>query len=194
LQGALPYSLPGDFASEANTSPAHAGPAQAVVSLTRQLAAFKAVISQVRVNETTPSVRRCARQGIIPKCQGEFYALISFSNFGSGRSRFWSHRRDQTAPGGTGVVQSTEGQDATNNKDTTTMTPAGSKATSTGTEPGTGMEDSVQGEGATTKQGMDDTKEGKGATNMGTPAGNAPGGTGVETGSQGEGSKDKTSN
>jgi hypothetical protein len=42
---------------------------------------------------------------------------------------------------------------------------------------------------------MDDTKEGKGATNMGgTPAGNAPGGTGVETSSQGEGSKDKTSN
>jgi hypothetical protein len=102
---------------------------------------------------------------------------------------------DKTAPEGTGVEQSTEGQGVTN-KDTSTGAPMGSKAGApTGTEPGTGVEDTVQGEGATTKQGMDDKKEGKGAADMGgSPAGNSPGGTGVETSSQGEGSKNKTSN
>jgi hypothetical protein len=105
-----------------------------------------------------------------------------------------AHAADKTAPEGTGVGQSTEGQGATN-KDTSTGAPMGSKTGApTGTEPGTGVEDTVQGEGATTKQGMDDKKEGKGATDMGgAPTGNAPGGTGVEPSSQGEGSQDKTS-
>jgi len=48
------------------------------------------------------------------------------------------------------------------------MAPMGSKDGScTGKEPGTGVEDSVQGESATNKQGMEDMKEGKGGTNMG---------------------------
>ena len=99
---------------------------------------------------------------------------------------------DNTAPGGTGVEQSTEGKGATD-KDTSTMAPMGSKTgASTGTEPGTGVEDSVQGEGANNKQGMDDMKEGKGATNMGGAAtGNAPGGTGVEDSAEGKGSMPK---
>ena len=102
---------------------------------------------------------------------------------------------DKTAPGGTGVEQSTEGQGVTN-KDTSTMPGESSKAGSpTGMEPGTGVEDSVQGEGATNKQGVNGTKSGQGATNIGGPSsGNAPGGTGVETSSQSEGSKNKTSN
>ena len=62
---------------------------------------------------------------------------------------------------------------------------------STGLEPGTGVEDSVQGEGATTKQGRDDSKEGK-EVNLGGPsAGEAPGGTGVETSSQAQGATNK---
>ena len=101
---------------------------------------------------------------------------------------------DKTAPGGTGVEQSTEGQGATN-KDTTTNTTMGAKAGSaTGMQPGTGVEDSVQGEGATNKQGVNETKPGNGAANMGgASAGNAAGGTGVETSSQSEGSQNKTS-
>jgi hypothetical protein len=62
-------------------------------------------------------------------------------------------------------------------------------------QPGTGVEDNVQGEGATSKQGVNETKPSNGAVNMGgASAGNAAGGTGVETSSQGEGSKNKTSN
>jgi len=62
-------------------------------------------------------------------------------------------------------------------------------------QPGTGVEDSVQGEGATNKQGVNETKSGHASTNMGGPSsGNSPGGTGVETSSQSEGSKNKTSN
>ena len=99
------------------------------------------------------------------------------------------------APGGTGVVESTEGHGATN-KDMTTNTPMGAKSGSeTGMQPGTGVEDSVQGEGATNKQGVNETKPGNSTPNMGgASAGNASGGTGVETSSQGEGSQNKTSN
>ena len=64
---------------------------------------------------------------------------------------------DKTAPGGTGVEQSTEGQGATN-KDTTTNTPTGAASGSaTGMQPGTGVEDSIKGEGATNKQGVNET-------------------------------------
>jgi len=96
-----------------------------------------------------------------------------------------------TAPGGSGVVQSSEGKGATN-KDTTTVTPMGSKTgDATGKEPGTGVEDSVQGEGATNKAGMPDAKEGK-ATNMGGPSsGTAMGGTGVEHSAEGKGETNK---
>ena len=99
---------------------------------------------------------------------------------------------ENTAPGGTGVEQSTEGQGATN-KDTETTAPGGDKSgPSTGTEPGTGVEDSTQGEGATNKQGKDDMKEGKGGTGTGgASTGNAPGGTGVEQSSEGQGSTNK---
>ena len=99
---------------------------------------------------------------------------------------------DKTAPDGTGVEQSTEGQGATN-KDTSTMAPSGNMSgPATGTEPGTGVEDSTQGEGATNKHSMDDMKEGKGGTNMGgASSGNAPGGTGVEQSSEGQGSTNK---
>ena len=62
---------------------------------------------------------------------------------------------------------------------------------STGLEPGTGVEDSVQGEGATTKQGRDDSKERKDANLGGPSAGEAPGGTEVETSSQGQGATNK---
>jgi hypothetical protein len=106
-----------------------------------------------------------------------------------------AYSADKTAPGGTGVEQSTEGQGATN-KDTTTNTPMGSKSGSaTGMQPGTGVEDNVQGEGATTKQGVNETKPGNATPNMGgASAGNAAGGTGVETSSQAEGAKNKTTN
>ncbi len=99
------------------------------------------------------------------------------------------------APGGTGVVQSTEGQGASN-KDTTTNTQMGAKSGSaTGVQPGTGVEDNVQGEGATNKQGVNETKPGNTTPNMGgASAGNASGGTGVETRSQSEGSQNKTTN
>ena len=99
---------------------------------------------------------------------------------------------ENTAPGGTGVEQSTESQGATN-KDTTTTAPTGSKSgPSTGTEPGTGVEDSVQGEGATNKAGKDDMEEGKGGTGTGgASSGNAPGGTGVEQSTEGQGSTNK---
>ncbi len=98
---------------------------------------------------------------------------------------------DNTAPGGSGVVQSTEGQGATA-KDTETMTPMGAKeGPATGTEPGTGIEDSVQGEGATNKAGMDDMKEGKGANMGGASSGDAPGGTGVEDSEEGKGATQK---
>jgi len=102
-----------------------------------------------------------------------------------------ANAEDKTAPGGSGVVQSTEGKGATN-KDTTDTTPMGSKAgDATGKEPGTGVEDSVQGEGATNKAGMPDAKEGK-ATNMGgASSGTAPGGTGFEDSSEGKGSANK---
>ena len=102
---------------------------------------------------------------------------------------------NDTAPGGTGITQSTEGQGATN-KDTTTNTPMGAKSgAATGMQPGTGVEDNVQGEGATNKQGVNETKPGNSTPNMGgASAGNASGGTGVETSSQGEGSQNKTSN
>jgi hypothetical protein len=62
-------------------------------------------------------------------------------------------------------------------------------------QPGTGVEDNVQGEGATTKQGVNENKPGNASPNMGgASAGNAAGGTGVETSSQAEGAKNKTSN
>jgi hypothetical protein len=106
-----------------------------------------------------------------------------------------AYSADKTAPGGTGVEQSTEGQGATN-KDTTTNTPMGSKSgAATGMQPGTGVEDNVQGEGATAKQGVNETKPGNAAPNMGgASAGNAAGGTGVETSSQSEGANNKTTN
>ena len=63
----------------------------------------------------------------------------------------------------------------------------------TGTQPGTGVEDSVQGEGATTKQGKDDSKENK-STNMGgVSTGNAPGGTGVEQSTEGRAQRTRIS-
>jgi hypothetical protein len=55
--------------------------------------------------------------------------------------------------------------------------------------------DSTQGEGATNKQGVNETKPGNETPNAGGPsAGNASGGTGVETSSQGEAAKNKTTN
>jgi len=111
-------------------------------------------------------------------------AVLTFAATGA-------NAEDKTAPGGSGVVQSTEGKGATD-KDTTTTTPMGSKAgDATGKEPGTGVEDSVQGEGATNKAGKPDDKEGK-ATNMGgASSGTAPGGTGVEDSAEGKGETNK---
>jgi len=102
-----------------------------------------------------------------------------------------ANAEDKTAPGGSGVVQSTEGKGATD-KDTTTTAPMGSKAgDATGKEPGTGVEDTVQGEGATNKAGMPDDKEGKAKNMGGASSGTAPGGTGVEDSSEGKGSTNK---
>lgn len=100
-----------------------------------------------------------------------------------------AHAAD-TAPGGTGVPQSSEGQGATN-KDTEMNTQTGGSGPSTGLEPGTGVEDSVQGEGATTKQGKPDDEEGKTGMNAGTSTSTAPGGQGVEESVEGEGATDK---
>ena len=103
-----------------------------------------------------------------------------------------AHSADKTAPGGTGVEQSSEGQGA-GSKDTSTMTPMGEKSgPATGMQPGTGVEDSVQGEVDTNKQGMNETKP---APDMGgQSSGNAAGGTGVESSAQGEGATNKTTN
>ena len=70
---------------------------------------------------------------------------------GSGR-----HRRQGQRPIATGAT----------NKQSATQPSSGAGSTqsggaSTGLEPGTGVEDSAQGEGATAKQGMPDVKEGK---------------------------------
>jgi len=94
---------------------------------------------------------------------------------------------DNSAPGGTGVVQSTEGKGATNKDTTMPMVSMGSKdGANTGMQPGSGIEDSAAGKGATDKQGMDETKGSK--TQMGgASSGTAPGGTGVEQSSEGEG-------
>ena len=91
------------------------------------------------------------------------------------------------APGGTGVEESTQSKGATNKQGKAGMMPAGS-ATMNGAnssdQGGTGVKASAQGGGATNK-----STEDRGApvgSHNGASAGNAPGGTGAETSSQGE--------
>jgi hypothetical protein len=101
-----------------------------------------------------------------------------------------ANAEDKTAPGGSGVVQSTEGKGATDKDTTNKMAPEGDKSgQSSGNAPGgSGVEESAEGKGATNKQGMDMAPMGE---KSGASSGTAPGGTGVEDSSEGKGATNK---
>lgn len=81
-------------------------------------------------------------------------------------------RVTDTVPSTGGLERSAAGEGA-NNRNAPDVPASGAGSTqmggaSTGLEPGTGIEDSAQGEGATAKQGKPDIKEGKLPSNSST--------------------------
>jgi hypothetical protein len=94
-----------------------------------------------------------------------------------------------SAPGGTGVEQSTAGQGATNKQGDTTPMGKMKGGPNSMDQGGTGIKGSEAGHGATDK-----STEDMGApmgSKSGMSSGNAPGGTGVESSSQGQGAGQK---